>query len=100
MLKQVTLSQGRSAVAIPLITSLSVFIPMVAAIFVFGEMMLLPINGQMIFPISYLRVIGTVMILAGTVILNIYYRGMTRATTKLEDNGDAGRMEKPNKHVS
>ena len=100
MLKQVTLSQGRSAVAIPLITSLSICIPMVAAIFVFGEIILLPIDGQIIFPISYLRVIGTIMILAGTVVLNIYHRGMTRAAIKLKDNGDAEIVEKPNKHAS
>lgn len=76
ILKQVTLSQGRSAVAIPLITSLSICIPMVAAIFIFGEMILLPVNGQIVFPLSYLRVIGTAMIVAGTVILNIYYKGI------------------------
>ncbi|MFX0068397.1 MAG: EamA family transporter [Promethearchaeota archaeon] len=99
MLKQVTLSQGRSAVAIPLITSLSISIPMVAAVFIFGEMILLPVNGQIIFPISYLRVIGTATILAGTIILNIYYRGMASATIELVDNGDAARIDKANEHV-
>ncbi|MFX1486139.1 MAG: EamA family transporter [Promethearchaeota archaeon] len=90
ILKQVTLSQGRSAVAIPLITSLSICIPMVAAVFIFGEMILLPINGQIVFPVSYLRVIGTTMIIAGAVILNIYYKGISRSwsnwkTTEMQE---------------
>lgn len=66
---------------------------MVAAIFIFGEMILLPVNGQIVFPLSYLRVIGTAMIVAGTVILNIYYKGIAepRSNWKTKETQNTGK---------
>ncbi|MHA1237692.1 MAG: EamA family transporter [Candidatus Odinarchaeia archaeon] len=73
ILKQTALSQGRSSVTIPVITAFSVTIPILLSLTIFGELLVIPIEGVLIFPISFFRVIGLFLALLGTIVVTLYY---------------------------
>ncbi|MHA1410259.1 MAG: EamA family transporter [Candidatus Odinarchaeia archaeon] len=70
IIKQSSLSQGRASIAIPIINALSVIIPVIASIIIFGEDLILLFEGVFIFPFSLFRIIGIVVILSSVFVLN------------------------------
>lgn len=68
-LLQCAYSRRRASVALPVNNSLSTFVPIVIAVLVFGDVLFLPLDGFLVFPISFLRLIGIAAILAGIILL-------------------------------
>ncbi|MHA1917611.1 MAG: hypothetical protein ACTSUV_04780 [Candidatus Ranarchaeia archaeon] len=69
ILKQLAFIKGRASVIIPITSSLSIIIPIIAAILVFGEPLI--VVDQVIPFFSFLRPIGIITILAGVICLQI-----------------------------
>ncbi|MHA1835489.1 MAG: EamA family transporter [Candidatus Odinarchaeia archaeon] len=70
VIKQTAISQGRACIAFPIINGLSIFIPVVTSIIIFKEEILLLIEGEIIFPFSYFRLIGITLIIFSVVVIN------------------------------
>lgn len=68
-LLQCAYSHRRASVAFPVNNSLSTLVPIIIALLVFGESLLFPIGGILIFPFSYLRIIGIIAIVLGVLLL-------------------------------
>ncbi len=75
-LLQCAYSHRRASVALPLNNSLSTLVPIIVAAFVFGDALLQPIGGLLIFPFSFLRPIGIITILAGVLLLR-HFQGIS-----------------------
>ena len=69
ILKQLAFIKGRASVIIPITSSLSIIIPIIAAIIVFGEPLI--VVDQVIPFFSFLRPIGIITILTGVICLQI-----------------------------
>lgn len=70
IVKQTALSQGRACISIPLINALSIIIPVITSIAIFGEELILLFNGGFIFPTSLFRVAGITFIIAAVLAMN------------------------------
>jgi uncharacterized membrane protein len=68
-LLQCAYSHRRVSVAFPINNSLSTLVPIIIAVFVFGDTLLILINGFIIFPFSYLPIMGIIAILIGIILL-------------------------------
>jgi drug/metabolite transporter (DMT)-like permease len=68
-LLQCAYSRRRASVALPVNNSLSTFVPIVIAVLVFGDVLFIPFDGLLIFPFSFLRIIGIIAVLAGIIML-------------------------------
>ncbi|MFX1562993.1 MAG: DMT family transporter [Promethearchaeota archaeon] len=68
-LLQCAYSRRRASVALPVNNSLSTLVPIVIAVLVFGDILFLPLDGFLVFPFSYLRLIGIITVLAGIILL-------------------------------
>lgn len=68
-LLQCAYSHRRVSVAFPVNNSLSTLVPIIIAVFVFGDTLLILINGFVIFPLSYLPIIGIIAILISIILL-------------------------------
>ena len=68
-LLQCAYSHRRVSVAFPVNNSLSTLVPIIIAALVFGDSLLILIGGMIIFPISYLPIIGIIIILCGIILL-------------------------------
>ncbi|WEU40056.1 MAG: EamA family transporter [Candidatus Odinarchaeum yellowstonii] len=73
ILKQTALSQSRACVSIPLINALSIIIPVVVSIIIFGEELIILFSGEFILPFSLFRIAGITIIVI-TVTLMYYNR--------------------------
>ncbi|MFX1405087.1 MAG: DMT family transporter [Promethearchaeota archaeon] len=68
-LLQCAYSHRRVSVAFPVNNSLSTLVPIIISVLVFGDSLLILINGFIVFPLSYLPIIGIIAILIGVVLL-------------------------------
>ncbi|MDO8056552.1 MAG: hypothetical protein Q6361_06800, partial [Candidatus Hermodarchaeota archaeon] len=68
-LLQCAYSHRRASVAFPVNNSFSTLVPIIIATVVFGDLLLIPINGFLIFPFSYFRLIGIIAIIVGILLL-------------------------------
>ncbi len=68
-LLQCAYSRRRASVALPLNNSLSTVVPIIVAAFVFGDTLIQPIGGLLLFPFSYLCPLGIITILIGVLLL-------------------------------
>ena len=68
-LLQCAYSHRRVSVAFPVNNSLSTLVPIIIAVFVFGDTLLILINGFVVFPFSYLPIMGIIVILIGIILL-------------------------------
>jgi multidrug transporter EmrE-like cation transporter len=68
-LLQCAYSHRRASVAFPVNNSLSTLVPIIIAALVFGDLLLVPINGWLVFPFSYLRLIGIIAVILGILLL-------------------------------
>jgi uncharacterized membrane protein len=68
-LLQCAYSHRRASVAFPVNNSLSTLIPIIIAAVVFGDLLLIPINGFLVFPFSYFRIIGIGAVILGILLL-------------------------------
>ncbi|MFX1563868.1 MAG: DMT family transporter [Promethearchaeota archaeon] len=69
-LLQCAYSRRRASVALPVNNSLSTFVPIVIAVLVFGDVLLIPLGGLLVFPFSYLHLIGIAMVFVGILMLH------------------------------
>lgn len=81
-LLQCAYSHRRASVAFPVNNSLSTLVPIIIAAVVFGDLLLIPINGFLIFPFSYLRLIGIIAVILGILLLR---RFQSLAPKQLEE---------------
>ncbi len=70
ILKQTALSQGRACVSIPLINALSIIIPVMVSIVVFGEEIVILFSGEFIIPFSLFRLTGIVIIVLAVTLMH------------------------------
>ncbi|MHA2315114.1 MAG: hypothetical protein ACXACF_07495 [Candidatus Hermodarchaeia archaeon] len=68
-LLQCAYSHRRVSVAFPVNNSLSTVVPILISVVVFGDLLLIPIGGLLVFPFSYLRIIGIATIIIGVLLL-------------------------------
>ena len=85
-LLQCAYSHRRASVAFPVNNSLSTLVPIIIAVLVFGDLLLIPVNGLLVFPFSYLRIIGIVAVVLGILLL----RRFQNHTTKLSPVSEQG----------
>jgi drug/metabolite transporter (DMT)-like permease len=69
---QSSMSRGRASIAYPISTSLGIAIPVLGSALIFGELLVVPVDSAIQFPLSYLRVIGTVMVIIGSVLIQTH----------------------------
>jgi drug/metabolite transporter (DMT)-like permease len=79
---QSAMSRGRASVAYPVSTALGIAIPVLGSTLIFGEMMILPIDGSIQFPLSYLRLIGIVITILGGALILVHSRRVFSGVTK------------------
>ncbi len=77
-LLQCAYSHRRVSVAFPVNNSLSTLVPIIIAVFVFGDTLLILINGFVIFPFSYLPIIGIIAILISIILLRQFQGTITQ----------------------
>lgn len=82
-LLQCAYSHRRASVALPLNNSLSTVVPIVVAAFVFGDMLLQPIGGFLLFPFSFLRPLGIITIITGVLLLR-HFQGASSSTKRTD----------------
>ncbi len=70
MLKQTALSQSRACVSIPLINALSIIIPVIVSIIIFGEEIILLFSGEFILPFSLFRLAGIIIIIIAVTLMH------------------------------
>ncbi|MHA1279778.1 MAG: EamA family transporter [Candidatus Helarchaeota archaeon] len=58
---------GRLIVAGPIVGFISLTIPVIGAIFIFNESLLIFFAGELLFPLSYLKLLGIILILIGMI---------------------------------
>ncbi len=68
-LLQCAYSHRRASVAFPINNSFSTLVPIIIAVFVFGDSLLILSNGGLIFPISYLPLIGISAVIISIILL-------------------------------
>ena len=68
-LKQMAFYRGRASIVLPITNSISILIPIITAILAFNEVLLLPVNDLLIFPFSYLKLIGILSIVLGSIFI-------------------------------
>ena len=68
-LLQCAYSHRRVSIAFPVNNSLSTLVPIIIAALVFGDSLLILVGGVIFFPISYLPIIGIIVILLGIFLL-------------------------------
>ncbi|WXG43612.1 MAG: EamA family transporter [Promethearchaeati archaeon SRVP18_Atabeyarchaeia-1] len=69
---QSAMSRGRASIAYPISTSLGIAIPVLGSALIFGEMLVVPIDGTVQFPLSYLRLIGTILAIVGGALIQTH----------------------------
>ncbi|MEM2108891.1 MAG: EamA family transporter [Candidatus Odinarchaeota archaeon] len=74
ILKQTALSQGRACISIPLINALSIIIPVIISIIIFGEEIILLFSGVFLLPYSLFRIIGVIIIVVAVTVMNYITR--------------------------
>lgn len=92
-LLQCAYSHRRVSVAFPVNNSLSTLVPIIIAVLVFGDTLLILINGFVVFPFSYLPLMGIIAILIGIILLRRFQGTATQTsldtppaiTTSLEE---------------
>lgn len=81
-LLQCAYSRRRVSVAFPVNNSLSTVVPLIIATLVFGDSLLVLVNGTILFPFSYLPIIGILAILIGIILLRRFQGSLS--STALE----------------
>jgi drug/metabolite transporter (DMT)-like permease len=69
---QSAMSRGRASIAYPISTSLGIAIPVLGSTLIFGEMIIVPVDGSIQFPLSYLRLIGIVITIIGGALIQTH----------------------------
>jgi multidrug transporter EmrE-like cation transporter len=69
---QSSMSRGRASIAYPISTSLGIAIPVLGSALIFGELLVVPVSSIIQFPLSYLRLIGTVMVILGGALIQTH----------------------------
>jgi uncharacterized membrane protein len=69
---QSAMSRGRASIAFPISTSLGIAIPVLGSALIFGELIVMPIGGNIQFPLSYLRLIGVVTTILGGALIQTH----------------------------
>jgi multidrug transporter EmrE-like cation transporter len=69
---QSAMSRGRASIAFPISTSLGIAIPVLGSTLIFGEMIVVPLDGSIQFPLSYLRLIGIVITIVGGALIQTH----------------------------
>lgn len=84
---QSAMSRGRASIAYPVSTSLGIAIPVLGSALIFGELLVVPVGSSIQFPLSYLRLIGTVIVIIGSVLIQTH---SWRIFSHAEEKRDAG----------
>jgi hypothetical protein len=63
----IAFSQGRLVVVGAVMSIIGVGIPILGAVIIFNEALLISFAGSLVFPLSYLKLIGIILILFGTI---------------------------------
>jgi multidrug transporter EmrE-like cation transporter len=87
-LLQSAYSRRRVSVAFPVNNSLSTLVPIIIAVLVFGDSLLIIINGFIIFPISYFPIIGIIAILSGIILLRRFQITPTHSPLETESSSE------------
>lgn len=66
---QFALSEGRLSIVSTISNITSIIIPFIGGIFVFGDNFLIPIDGNIIFPLSFMKLIGLILIVTGILLI-------------------------------
>lgn len=84
-------SRRRASIAIPINNSLSTIIPILLAIPIFSDAILLPLEGVIVFPYSFLRLFGILTVLVGVILLRRFqYPGLLTREGPSEGNSVGG----------
>jgi multidrug transporter EmrE-like cation transporter len=87
-LLQCAYSRRRVSVAFPVNNSLSTLVPIIIAVLVFGDSLLILFNGFIMFPISYLPIIGIIAILIGIILLRRFQGSPTQSPLETESSSE------------
>ncbi len=98
-LLQCAYSHRRVSVAFPVNNSLSTLVPIIIAVLVFDDSLLILINGLIIFPFSYLPIIGIIAIMIGIFFLR-RFQGQASLTTLNANPLENGQSEENIKGLS
>ena len=98
-LLQCAYSHRRASVAFPVNNSLSTLVPIIIAALVFGDLLLIPVNGFLIFPFSYLRLIGIAAIILGILLLRRFQAHTPTQSEELEAGTAPQASEKLKEHT-
>jgi drug/metabolite transporter (DMT)-like permease len=91
---QSSMSRGRASIAYPVSTSLGIAIPVLGAALIFGELLVVPVNDSIQFPLSYLRLIGTVMVIIGGALIQTHSWKIFTKKHESQSTVDAKKNEK------
>jgi uncharacterized membrane protein len=91
---QSAMSRGRGSIAYPISTSLGIAIPVLGSALIFGEMLVVPIDGGIQFPLSYLRLVGTVMAILGGALIQTHSWKIFSKKEESKSTVDANRRRK------
>jgi multidrug transporter EmrE-like cation transporter len=84
---QSSMSRGRASIAYPVSTSLGIAIPVLGSALIFGELLVVPVDSSIQFPLSYLRVIGTVIVIIGSALIQTHSWKIFGHATEKRDVG-------------
>lgn len=91
---QSAMSRGRASIAYPISTSLGIAIPVLGSALIFGEMLVVPVDGGIQFPLSYLRLLGTVMAIMGGALIQTHSWKIFSKKEESKSTVDANRSRK------
>lgn len=69
MYGQFALSEGRLSIVAPISNITSIIIPFIGGIIIFGDNLFIPISGNIVFPLSFIKLIGLILIIAGVILI-------------------------------
>lgn len=68
MFGQFAYSEGRMSLVSTIVNIISILVPFIGGILIFNETLLIPLNGQIRFPDSFVKIIGLVFIIIGVLL--------------------------------
>ena len=66
---QVAYARGRMVIVGPILSLLTVGLPVLGAVFIFNESLIILFEGALLFPLSFLKIIGIILILSGILVI-------------------------------
>nr|MDO8099546.1 hypothetical protein [Candidatus Njordarchaeota archaeon] len=97
---QSAMSRGRASLAYPISTSLGVAIPVLGSTLIFGEMIIVPVDGSIQFPLSYLRLIGIVITIMGGALIQTHSWKIFSKKEESKSTGEAKKSGKRSRRTS